>query len=201
MATPTTDPQSQQNTTPFQEGTNPLMNLLMGSNPFMGMGQPDQPAVAPNRQEGVAGGSSELKEILKFLTPGATRLDQGGQREGEPAPDPFTRLNAQRESQQSHELDKFNQQLAMQQGELAMQQGELDWQKGAQELAAFILPPAQQQQAANPITDINTLVNEIDAWTNANTPASNAATQPTRERPIWERMYSSAPGFFSGLGK
>ena len=137
MADTINDPQSQQNTTPFDTGRNPLLNLLMGTSPFMGLGEQAQPAVPANVQEGLqAQGSPELSAILNFLSPGATRRTIGGQLEGQPAPDPFTNLNAMRESAQSNELDKMRHELAMQQA--------------GQQLAAFMLHPDPARSFQNP---------------------------------------------------
>ena len=49
-----------------------------------------------------------LGALLQHFGSGATRRTMGGQIEGTPAPDPFTNLNAMRDSQQAHELSKAN---------------------------------------------------------------------------------------------
>lgn len=61
-----------------------------------------------------------LGALLQQFGSGATRRDMSGYLEGQTHPDPFVRLNAQRESQQAHDLDRMNHSIQMAQ---ARQQG------------------------------------------------------------------------------
>ena len=55
-----------------------------------------------------------LGALLQHFGSGATRRTMGGQIEGTPAPDPFTNLNAMRDSQQAHDLSRMRHSIEMQ---------------------------------------------------------------------------------------
>lgn len=109
-----------------KQATDPLAALL----PFL-LGQGSTQGTAEIASRGAQGGqvgapapmNPTLGALLQHFGSGATRRNMSGQLEGQPAPDPFTNLNAMRESQQAHDLDRMNQSIAMR--DLRAQGGQL----------------------------------------------------------------------------
>lgn len=73
-----------------------------------------------NVQVGAPPAGDTLGQLLRHFGSGAPRRTMSGQIEGEPTPDPFRNLNAMRESQQSHEMDKANFAIAREQAREAL---------------------------------------------------------------------------------
>ena len=85
-----------------------MMNMMNQGGQGVAGGQGIAPAVAAPAL------NPNLGALLQHFGSGATRRTMGGQVEGTPAPDPFTNLNAMRDSQQAHDLSRMNHSIQMQ---------------------------------------------------------------------------------------
>lgn len=163
-----------------------IFNSLMGGGDQDARGTAEiaaVPAMGVANQVGApVAGNPTLGMLLQHFGSGAPRRTMSGQLEGQPAPDPFTNLNAMRESQQAHDLDRMNHSIAMQ--DLRAQGGQLP-------LAPFTPNAGQIRADLNARQGLGQSTFGADAV--AADPQTGVTYGPAPQGPLWT---SATPTYF-----